>query len=446
MTMNHQDNSPKLSRRSALGSAAAVAGGFLLESLATGLPAQVLLDPLNASADQMPNGAKYLVMTSNRNGDPTNANIPGTYGFSDLYHPPDPAMVETPLDWQGPATTAAKPWADLGSGILDRTVFFHHATYTPVHGEMARVQRMMDNTEKNDMFVSLLARELAPILGSVQSDPVSLGARGNELITSAGRVLGNVAPLAVQQALGGVEGPLKALTDMRDVQIDRIYNLYREYGTPSQKTLLDAWVRSRDEVRSISIDLIDRLDQITGNNEINQVRCAAVLVAMRIAPVVSIRLEFGADNHVDANLQREADEHVEGCANLKLLMDELDALKSQGHLQNDCLVAVLNVFGRTLKKKGIAGRDHHKGHHGLIFMGDGLQSSIVGGVALNENGSEYFAQGIDSATGAMNPDGDIPYEETLGAAAKTMGWAMGVEEERLHQMLPPGKIVKSVCA
>jgi hypothetical protein len=388
----------------------------------------------------MPAG-KMLVLASSSAGDPVNANVPGTYGKSDLYHSADPLMAPSSLSLGGQQYTAAKPWADLPQNILDRSVFFHHATYTPVHGEMSRVQRMMDATEKNDM---LIARELSVQLGTVQTDPVSLGARGGELLSSAGRILSNVAPMSVRRALGGVDGPLKDLQDLRDKSIDKIYALYKDHGTPSQRTLLEAWSRSRDEVRSISTDLVARLDSIDGNDEINQARTAAVLMAMKIAPVISVHLDFGGDNHTDADFARETTKHVSAVSTIQVLMQELDQLKADGHLQHDVLFASLNVFGRTLKKKGMAGRDHHSGHHAMVMMGNGLNAGVVGGVALNDSGNEYIAQPIDSTTGEAG--GDIPFEETLGAAGKTLGVALGISEDRMNEMLPPGKVVQSVIA
>lgn len=445
--MAKHEKSFELSRRAAVGALATASGSLLLQSLATGIPASVLLDPLSANAEDELPPAKMLIMTSSRQGDPVNANVPGTYGFADLYHPLDPLMAETSMTINGVATSAAKPWAELPQATLNKTAFFHHATYTPVHGEMPRVQRMMDATEKSDMLISLLARELAPRLGTVQAEPVSLGAtNGGELLSSQGRILGNVAPLSVRAALGGVDGPLKALTSLRDTQIDRIYQLYREHGTPSQHRMLDAWARSRDEVRSISTALIGRLDAVTGNDQANQVRTAAVLAAMNIAPVVTIHLDFGRDNHTDTDLDVEATRHLSAIPLLQTLLDELATLKSEGNLPNDVIVGSLNVFGRTLKKKGTTGRDHNSGHHCMVLMGEGIQGGIVGGVELNGNGSEYIAQAIDSSTGAGGSGGDIPFEETLGAAGKTLGVLMGVGEERMDEILPPGKVVRSIIA
>ncbi len=436
----NRKNELKLGRRGALGAFATVLG-----SLATGIPAKILLDPLSASAGELP-PAKTLILSSSSNGDPFNANVPGMYDFgpNEIFHSADPAMAKTAIDLAGTASFAAKPWAQLPQNILDRTAFFHHATYTPVHGELGRVQKMMNATEKNDMLISLIAHELAPLLGTVQADPVSLGATGGELLSSQGRILGNVAPLSVRQALGGVEGPLKDLTAMRDKEIDRIYNLYRERGTPTQLTLLDAWARSRDEVRGISQDLIERLDLIDANNAPNQVRTAAVLAAMNIAPVITIHLDFGRDNHNDSDFETETEMHLESIALLESLMTELDTMKADGTLKQDVLIGTLNVFGRTLKKKGMGGRDHNSGHHVMMLMGNGIKGGIVGGVVPNGQNTDYIASAIDSATGAKG--GDIPFEETLGAAGKTLGHALGVSEARLDQMIEGGKVVKSVIA
>jgi hypothetical protein len=441
--MNSKTDRSKLSRRGVLGAFATCGGGLILSSLATGIPAKVLLSPLTASADQ-PASGKMLILSSSSAGDPINANVPGTYevGPTEIFHPADPAMAKTALSLGGTQTFAAKPWAELSQSVLDRTAFFHHATYTPVHGELNRVQRMMDATEKNDMLVSLISRELAPLLGTVQSDPLSLGASGGELLSSAGRLLGNVAPLSVRQALGGVEGPLKDLTTLRDTHIDRIYDLYRERGTPSQLELLDAWVRSRDEVRSIGQELIARLDTIDGNDQRNQVRTAAVLAAMNIAPVITIHLSFGGDNHNDTDFEAETEKHLESIPMLELLMTELDTLKADGHLKHDVLVGTLNVFGRTLKKKGKAGRDHHSGHHVMVLMGNGIKGGVIGGVELNKQGTDYICASIDSSTGQKG--GEVPFEESLGAAGKTLGYALGVSEARLDEMIEGGKVVKSI--
>ena len=76
----------------------------------------------------------------------------------------------------------------------------------------------------------------------------------------------------------------------------------------------------------------------------------------------------------------------------------------------------------------------------MVVTGAGVRGGIVGGVQLNDSGREYVAQSIDSATGAGG-DGDIPFEETLGAMGKTLGALAGIDRTRLDEMVTSGKVV-----
>jgi hypothetical protein len=85
--------------------------------------------------------------------------------------------------------------------------------------------------------------------------------------------------------------------------------------------------------------------------------------------------------------------------------------------------AAYNVFGRTLRKNGLKGRDH------MPQAGD------------------YYATPIDSRTGSAMPAGaDIPFAETLSAAAKTLGAAAGVDTATLDRNITGGKIVQAALA
>ena len=61
-------------------------------------------------------------------------------------------------------------------------------------------------------------------------------------------------------------------------------------------------------------------------------------------------------------------------------------------------------------------------------MGETLKGGVIGGI--ERQGNDYRATSIDGTTGASV--GDIPYEETLGSMAKTLGVALGVPQG------PPG--------
>jgi hypothetical protein len=427
-----------LNRRDLLKSAL---GGVALKALATGLPLGTFLAPRPGRAQTPGPGAMLILFTSGA-GDPINANVPGTYGTGaeQVVHSPDATMAPTTLRLSGRNYTAAKPWADLPQATLDRTVFFHHATYTPVHQDQSRVMKVMGETDDNEMFASLFAKELAPRLGTVQSVPLSLGARsGSELLSAGGQVLANVGPQSIRRALGGAQGPLAGLQGLRDREIDRLYGVFKKSGTKNDLRLLDGWARSRDEVRGVSDSLLGLLDAIDGDDDDNQVVAAPVLAAMNITPVITIKGSFGGDNHNDTGLAAESAQHVSGVARMQRLLAELDRMRSEGLLRHEVVISTLNVFGRTLKKKGTAGRDHNRNHHVTVMMGSALRGGVVGGIELG--GGDFQARSIDSTTGAAG--GDIPFDATLGSMAKTLGTALGVSSDRLDAMIRVGKPVAS---
>ena len=168
-----------LSRRRVLLDSLFGAGMLGLRSLATGIPMAVLADPRKASAAACNPNAQYLLLSSSVNGDPVNANVPGMYSIPDIAHPADPAMAAAQLSLGGRMTTAATPWAQLPQPMLDRACFFHHGTYTVVHPDLGKVMKLQNFVSHQEMLVSLIASQLAPCLGTVQSEPLALGPRSS---------------------------------------------------------------------------------------------------------------------------------------------------------------------------------------------------------------------------------------------------------------------------
>jgi len=117
-----------ISRRKALMSALFGAGYVGLRALATGIPAGVLLHGRRALADTAAScpdrsKAQYVILATSGNGDPINANAPGTYDDPKIVHSADPAMAATRLVLGGRATIAALPWSTLPQPVLDRASF-----------------------------------------------------------------------------------------------------------------------------------------------------------------------------------------------------------------------------------------------------------------------------------------------------------------------------------
>jgi hypothetical protein len=429
-----------LKRRDLLKTTLFGGGGLGLRALATGLPVGFLARPLAAQAQEGPAcdkaKAQYLILSTSSAGDPLNANVPGTYDFPDIAHAADPSMAATPITLGGRMYTGAQIWSTLPPWALERTSFFHHATMTNNHANLPKVLRLMGQTARQEMLPSIFAKYLAPCFGTVQVDPVSAGA--GDVLSIDGRSLPNVAPTGLRDLLARPNTPLQRLQALRDTGLDEIHGILKERGTKAQLRYLDSLALSRRQARSLGTDLLDMLAGIKSDRSDGQIVAAVALIKMNVTPVVTIRLNFGGDNHTDADLMRsEVPQHISGVAQMGQL---LTMLQTAG-IQDQVTFAAYNVFGRTLKKNGVAGRDHWGSHHATVMIGKPIRGGVVGG--LEPKSSDYYATPIDSATGEKRPGaGDIPFAETLPAMGKTLGAAVGVPGELLDRHILGGKIVK----
>lgn len=415
-------------------------GGLGLKALATGLPVGFLMKPLAARAASAmcvdKNKAQYLIVSASSAGDPLNANVPGTYDFSDIAHADDPRMAPTQMKLGTHSTIGAEVWSRLAQPTLDRTVFFHHATMTNNHANLAKVMRAMGVTAKQEMLPSLFAKHLASCFGTIQTDPVSAGA--GDYLTIDGRSLPNVAPTGLRDLLARNEkSAFTRLEKTRDATVDEIHKLLKAEGTSAQRRFLDDLVISRGQARSLSSDLIGMLSAIINDGSAGQVIAAVALIKMNVSPVVAIRLSFGGDNHTDDGLLKSETPQTEASVgSINMLMTAL----AEAGLQDRVTFAAYNVFGRTLKKLGTKGRDHWGSHHATVMIGKNLKAGVIGG--LEPKASDYYATPIDSKTGRGVPGGgDIPFSEGLSSMGKTLGAALGISREILDGNIQTGKIV-----
>lgn len=436
-------------RRQAILSALFGSGYVGLRALATGIPVSVLLNPRNSLADACAQQARaqYLIFSTSISGDPLNGNVPGTYISPDIFHPTDPNMAATEMRIGGETWTAAKPWASMPQEILDRTVFFHHTTLTNSHGNEPKVLRLMGAIKRQEMLVSLIAKNLAPCLGTVQKEPASLGAVSpGEFLSYEGRVMPALSPTGLRDVLIGPNSPLIRgnLRQIRDKHLDALNALYKQEGNTAQRAFLDRVARSQTELRSISQDLLQSLASIVNNGVDNQITAAITLIRMNVAPVVAIRIPWGGDNHTDLNLQGEANQTIAGVGSIVSMQQRLMA----AGLADKVTFACMNVFGRTLSNKHRTvdtrqnGRDHLAAHHCTVLVGKSFRGSVVGGLELR--GTEFAAQPIESKTGkGVTGGGDIPYAETLGAVGKTLCEGLGIAKSVYDDQITTGKVVGS---
>ncbi|HWE27822.1 MAG TPA: hypothetical protein VHB97_07460 [Polyangia bacterium] len=434
----------KITRRQTLMSALFGAGYVGLRALATGLPASFLLNPRRAlAATPAPtcasNGkAQFIILATSGNGDPINANVPGTYEDPNIQHG---SLTGTPLTIAGQQHTAAQPWSTLPQNVLDRTCFFHLMTNTPVHPKEPDVLKLMGATYQSEMLPSVLAKQLAPCLGTVQAQPITIGATSpSEGLVFDGQALPIIPPLSLKDTLASPAGPLTNLQPLRDQTLQQLHDLYKNGASQAQRAYLDSLITSQQQVRNINQSLLDMLNAIKDNSVASQITAALALVQMKVTPVVAIHIPFGGDNHHDTMLMTEATQTASGVASIGSLMMQLSSLG----LADQVSFLSLNVFGRTIGPANTDGRQHNQNHQVSIAIGKPFRGGVIGGVAPVMN--DYGALAIDSKTGRGVAGGDIAAVDTLASFGKTALAAVGVDAATISTTITSGQVIAPALA
>ncbi len=455
-----------MTRRQALMRTLFGVGGIGLRALATGIPAAFFLNPKRAVAQAcVPSKAQYFILSTSGNGDPINAGAPGTYADSKIIHSPFVTgnsqttalndMTPTQFMMAGKQVTGAKPWSTLPQNVLDRTVFWHLMTNTPIHPKEPEVLQLNGATPYHEMLPSLLAKAVSSYLplngatcGTVQLQPISVGGAGpTEAISYNGSVLPIIPPIALKDTLtsptlNAPAGAIAGLQSLRDTTIKIVYTMYKTTATPAVKVFIDATVNTQDQLRSLNQSLIQSLSMIaTTTDPVQQQLLAAVtLIQMNVAPVISIHIPFGGDNHSDPTLTTESTQTVSGVGYIASLMSQLAA----AGLQDQVTFMTLNVFGRTLATNAGTtadnGRAHNPNHQVSVTIGKPFKGGVIGGVTPVSG--DYGAMGVVSATGAASASGDVAPVDTLGSYAQTLLQAVGGDPGQISQ----GKVITAALA
>ena len=436
-----------VNRRQVLMSTLFGAGYVGLRALATGLPASFLLNPRKALADNpspmcaAPSQAQFILFNTSGNGDPINASVPGTYEDPKIVHSSDPTMAPTSLTLSGAQYTAAAPWATLPQNVLDRTVFWHIMTNTPVHPKEPDVLKLMDSTLADEMLPSILAQQLAPCLGTIQSQPISLGAASpSEGLTYGGQALPIIPALALKATLTNPTGPLTTLQPLRDQTMNQLYDLYKNGANKAQQTYIDSLVTSQQQVRGIKQSLLDQLSTIRDNTTASQIVAAIALIQMKVTPLIAIHIPFGGDNHRDIALAAETAQTVAGVASIASLMAQLQT----AGLQDQVTLMSLNVFGRTIGPGNTDGRQHNQNHQVSFTIGKPFKGGVIGGVTPMMG--DYGCLPIDSKTGAGSTSGDIQPVASLASYGQTLLAAVGVDPTVITTQIPSGAVIQGALA
>ena len=439
-------NMKNISRRSLLRAALLGSGGLALRSLVTGLAPRFLSSGVAEAAPN--NDPTFLLLATASDGDPLNIGAPGSLvdaGLRAKYDREHPAEVRSTLaDIGGASYAAAAPWAALPAALRSRLAFIHHRTNAETHPEHAKVLRIFDELRGAsgngvEMLPSAIAAELAASLGTIQQEPITLGA---ERVTYQSRYVEQLSPIELKGLFGGTPGPLARFATLRDSTLDKIYADVKANGTAAQRTYLDSSVTSRAQALALGEQLATDLAAIPVTNPrpfvpdliedypydpIDQILTAIAMFKYKVAPVVTIHLPFGGDNHHDANFAEETLQLQGGISMIELIWNQLSA----AGLADKTTFASLNTFGRTFDSSD--GRSHNSGHHVMTMFGPHIRGGVAGGPGRATH--DWAATAFSSTTG--KPEGaDITADKTFAAAARTLMRATGVPDARIDVRLP----------
>ncbi|MEM9069838.1 MAG: hypothetical protein AAGE52_15100 [Myxococcota bacterium] len=406
------------------------AGGVGLTAAATGLPVTFLRTG-RARADER--GARFLVMMSNSAGDPFNCNTPGTYDDDFVWHPSGSDYEPIDLQVGDSVVRAARLWERLPLEMRQNTAFLHHATRSQLHSELAKVLRLHGKTRGGFSVAEIIAQHNAPVLDTLQPNPLPLGDK--DTLEVNGAPTPRLSPQSLKSLLvSDADDVLASFADLRSRELDRINAILREHGNTEQRRLLDAMALSRQEAAALGDAAGELLSSITDDGPVSQMRAAIALIRLRVAPVMSVNLPFGGDNHGDPNLDREGEEYRVGIDAIRVLFEEAAA----AGLADQIAFATLSIFGRSLRRFN-NGRTHHPVHSTMMLYAPGIRGGVFGGVA--DDGRHGFLRAYDSRTGVPAEDGDVTIETSLPSVGKTLACAAGVPLAEVDEAITEGTVI-----
>ena len=425
------------SRRRALMRGAAGLSGLLLRSLALGVPPAWLNRPLHAFGQEDMAPQQLLILSTSSAGDPMNANCPGSYHEGIENNP-----LLTPVDFTlGEVTTrAAEPWSLLPERLRSRLAFIHYQTNSAAHIEYKSTMTFhgsVKNAEGNgsEMFSSAIADLSHESIGTLQPEPLPLC---KEILTVKGQPLQNLKPTEIKSLFAGNEGTFSQFQSLRDQVLDGLYADLRVSGTRTQRRFLDQYALSREQARALGENLGTLLEALPthpdeANGAVDQAVAAVALARLKIAPVITINIPFGRDNHQDSTLTVEAEQTRSGVAAIGRLWDELES----ADLTEQVTFATMNVFGRTLNRNGAGGRNHNRRHAVMAAFGPRVRAGVYGGALANGSCSH-----IDAVTGAAVSSGGIPPEHTMESMGKSLAVALGHTRDVAEVRIRGGQVIE----
>ena len=132
-----------------------------------------------------------------------------------------------------------------------------------------------------------------------------------------------VRPPASPPGLSATSSALKE----GDQTLQQMNEVVKQSRNPAEQNFLDLWARSQSDLRSLNEDLLDGFASITDNSLDSQIAAAILLVRLKLAPVMTIHVPFGGDNHYDISngtlLAQEVSDAKASLASLSKMFTQL---------------------------------------------------------------------------------------------------------------------------
>lgn len=444
-----------------LGAFSGLGVGF--RSAITGLPVSFLL---HGRAQANENHHRISILASSSSGEPLNVCGPGTFdsNYSEYFsHPTSEdididevieqmvngiqigvgslnASSEVMLGLESVQMAAC--FATLSPEMLQHLVWFNYRSGANIHPQYKDVLTCYGQVHGFDgrgseQLPAAIAQETAGFLGTTTTEPLVLGSGA---FVSNGASLANYSPTKLKtlaQSVGQSMGGADNFAVMYDSFIDEAYQEVRQNGTPQQLRFFDQHAASRQEAADFGSALGQLLVTIEDDSIQSQMRSAAIIAKLRLAPVIITNMACGGDNHQDAGLLNETNQTLEMIAALDAYWKAIHELG----VADDVFFANLDVFGRDPRSDG-NGRSHYGDFVSGMMVGTNLQGGVVGGWEVD---GKARATGINASTG-LSLEADIDANETLSAYYRTIMNAAGVPWERQEVRLPTGTLVNSIMA
>ena len=416
-----------MNRRSFLKSTSGAMSTVFLRSLATGIPVSYLLQPSHARAQMNRSNFQTLILSTSYRGDPLNINCPGSYVNGVTNHP----RLETSRARFGSSerVRAARVWCDLPRGLRNKMAFVHYSSRTAAHPEYRDTMKFKGSVKSElgngtEMFPSAIAQMSASNGVYKQREPIPLC---DSFLSFNAQPLQTVKPQSLRALFNNADQALADLRSTRDQVLDEIYGDMSLNGNKSQRDFIDQYALSREQARNLGQNLGTYLESLSSDGEDangagDQIIAAVALAKLEIAPVITINIPFGGDNHQDNGLINEERDTLSGVAHIADLWDKLGGL----NIRNKVTFATMNVFGRRSYLNSRGGRDHNRHHSVMVAFGNQIQGGVYGG--MNSNGE---ARNI----------GNINVNSSMEAAGFSLARALGHSADDTQNRIHNGQLI-----